>query len=238
MFALTPAVWFLRASLRNPATWILLLVVSLAWPSLQTLMAVGLTTSSGPPQSALFQIGSLGTLLGACLGVYTLCNYSWLLKRTTPARGAAVEWIAIFTSAAAFLVASLAPAWPQLEPNTLWLALGWGAIACLHLAFLGSLTMCLTPRWPAGLRACTLALIAWVLPALTTSEGVLSNVLRQSCEFARYFEFPLELESTAPGWWTVLLPMMGLALLRLGAGQPPTPNTPCATPSSETSTPT
>ena len=233
MFVIPTVLWLLKAALRQPAGWILFLLVGALWPSLRILMSLGLTTTGGPPQAALLQISFLAAVGGATLGLYTLCKHDWLLLRTGPLKSACVEWAAIATSAGVFWLASMAVALMETPWEQSLVMLSRGLLACLHLAFLGSLWMALSRSWTQELRAGALPLLAWVLPAIPAGEGLFAATLRQTCEIARYFEFPLAWNSTAPLLWGSLLPMMGLALLRIAQGttrgEPAPPKTPCAT---------
>ena len=237
MLALTFLRWLLGTSVGSPTSWLVLVLVGVSWPLLRTLMALGITTSSAPPQTALWQLGFLAILFGTSLGMYRLGKYSWWLRRTSPVKTALVEVLLLTCMGMIYGLAAYALAVPTLNRGELWDGLGRSGLACLHAALLGSLLLAALPEQPPTWSCAGLPVLGWLLPGICQGDSLVAQGLRQTCEIAQYFEFPSTQESAGPLWPWGFLTMLGLASLRLAVALNRYP-TPCATPSSETSTPT
>lgn len=222
--------WQWLATLRHPASWVGLVLVGVAWPTLSTLMGLGLNTAALVPTAALWQIGLLSLLGGSTLGMYRLCKQAWWAQRTPPLQAACIETGTIASMGVVFFAISTCTA-VAAEGWALWLpALGNAALAAVHAGLLGSLCMAWTPGWPPVTRALLLPVSGWLVPAWLQGDSWVERVLRQSLELARYFEFPLDANSPASLWWTALGTLAGLTCCRVALLVLHSPK-PCATPS-------
>ena len=236
MILLLAVRWQLVNALRNPTAWVLLLGLGAAWPVLQTLMALGTTTASRPPESALWQIGWLALLTGSGLSLYQLCKYGWWSERTGEVTKACLQVACPTLLGLAFLMFSTLGAFAMTgtwDPS-LWAR---GALAALQGGLVASLVFELSRGLSPGFRVgLWLALVA-LIPFLWTGNSFPSRTIRQVFGIARYFEFPQAPKSALTFWWTGAAALIGLLLLRWAVILVRS-NESCATPSSGTSTPT
>ena len=229
--------WHFLATLRLPLSWVLLVVVALAWPTMSSLMGLGLNTVNLLPSAALWQLGLVGMLVGCTIALYRLCKGGWWTQRTAPGSRLAIETGSIATLGLAFfLSATLAGLW-TVDLRELVRAFGGASVACLHAALLGGLILATTEAWPAPLRAGLLPFLGWLVPGALRGDSFIERGIRQTLDLARYFEFPLGVDSSALFWPSSLCTLLGLFGLRWAVLSYRAPQT-CDTQSSATSTPT
>jgi hypothetical protein len=208
--------WFTAMAIRSPAAWVVAACAGATWPLFTVLLSLGVTTSTRPPASTLYEIGFLAALVGAILSVVTLTQGSWWLSRTTPIRRFRAEFTGI--AIGSFTLVMLAWALPcatSLTDGNLPIKhmLSTAFIASLHLAAVGVCVLAL----PIGslARAAVIPLVVWFAPSLLVGNNWILNGIRQCFDLAGNFEFPWAEESPPYDWLVSALPILGLCLLRL-----------------------
>ena len=241
---------------RQPLTWLCVAGLMASWWALEVLMPLGLATGSLHRSTAHYELGFLagaiaqGIALGACL------KLRWMVQLRGPAWGIATDMIVLViaaTSVAAFIIvpAEAFQLWQFADFNTgeslAALVLGWA-----HLAAMA----CVVPlRASSQIRTTTfrdnVAGVSWIafatvlVPASVVGlspHGSAALHILDPGRMLRASFAPSDLPIGA--WLTALLPVVGWCLLGLWLAQRATakpaalPSSPCATPSSETFTPT
>ncbi len=223
--------WFTTMALKSPIAWVIAACAGAAWPVFTILLSLGITTSTRPPAAALYEIGFLASLVGACMAVVALSQGSWWLARTTPWRRFRAEFSGVAVgSFSLILLAWLLPAVTSMGEETLPVGhMLWTAIvASLHLAAVAVCVLALP--FSALVRASLIPLLVWFIPSLLVGTHWSLDGIGQCFQIARDFQFPWTEESPAFEWRISILPILGLCLLRL-AEATRRAFTPCATPS-------
>ena len=239
---------------RQPLAWLCVALLVASWWALEVLMPLGLSTSSLHRSTAHYELGFLagaiaqGIALGGCL------KLRWMIDLRGPVWGIATDMLVLVVAAAVMGSFILIPA----ESFQLWqfadfdtyeslaaLLLGWTHLASMACVVpLRSLSRSRVTTFRDNLAGVSWIAFATVLvPASiqgASPHGSAALHILDPGRMLRASFAPTELSMGA--WLTALLPVLGWCLLGLWLAQgtisqPAAPSSsPCATPSSETST--
>lgn len=214
MTALAITRWILARSLRSPLAWVLLCLCAFAWPLLQRLTPIGITTASADASALAYEVAFLAALLGAVLGLRSLEGIESVLRRAASGQRWRAELTAVFVSAACWSL--VACAWPLRfgglgEGQRLALLVGL-VLAAAQLAALTALL--LRARVPLGVRSLGLLVLAWWIPSLLGTSSHLERWTSALLDVAATLRPPPE------GWSPTALitrlgPMMGVSCAAL-----------------------
>ena len=159
---------------RNPAAWVVLVGLSLAWLAWLEVGTYGITTARVRGDAPLYEIAFLAGLAGATAATASCEQSRWWLHALGPRDRLLSQGAALLGGAWAFQVVALAaPLALGLANDASALALGTiGTNA--HLAALALILLALPS--PAGSRAPALVLLTWPVATLVPRDTVLGQI--------------------------------------------------------------
>lgn len=228
MGALLVTTSVVRTLARHPGWWVCALLLALSWPAFRTFLPLGLATADLHHWTAAYEVAFAGGALGLVGAMAPVGRLHWIVRPVGPVRHAAIDGLALFTSAAALGLFALVPAhlfhvWQYADfragESFASLLLGWA-----HLAALATVVLRI-PLQPA-VRVALVVLVAGIVPGLLAGasgpERGLLAVLDAGGTLRTSFDFPL----TRAHWMMASLPIVGLGAVAVALASPPDPHRP------------
>lgn len=221
MTALAISRWTLLRTWRSPWTWCLLALSALAWPLLEHLTPISVSSESGDLGVLAYEFAFLGALCGATLGLSSIGAIAPVLARADAGARTTATMLAVGLPAA--LLALVAAAWPWMRGAVGEGGIGLGLLlAAGRLGALGALLAALPLS--ASARSLLLWLLAWIVPAWVATSSLPGRWASALLDVSATLRTPPE------GWSPASLlagfgPMMGLYLAaRLSASSRSAPS--------------
>lgn len=245
---------------REPLTWLCAFAYTATWWGLEVFMPLGLATDTVHRSVAHYELAFIAGATAQALAVGVCLKMRWITNQQSGVvavgtDAATLTLVAVLMGGMVVLPAEAFQVWQFADFNrgsaVAALVLGW-----LHLAAMISVVPFRYPLRSAGRDSSDafrdkLTGVAWiafatlVIPASLTGLSPRSSALLHILDPGRLLRASFGNADVGLGSWiSGLLPIVGWGFVGLGLSQrgrshPPSPPTghPCATPSSETSTP-
>ena len=201
--------WVLARWVRQPATWLVVPVLAAAWPIVNAIHPLGITTTRRGETGALYELVFLSALAATLAGQMLLGRAEPLLVSLGTGRRCGVEFVTHLALGALYLLPVLITAWFTQAPRSAFAPtrLPLGAILTLfHLAALAQVLRRLP--LPRSLQATALPLLAWALPALVTAS-VMGVDFLAALDAGRHLELASERQASGPQRIGAGLPIIG-----------------------------
>lgn len=189
------ASWTLRRALRSPVAWLTLAVSAAAFPLLELLSPIGLTTRGERPGAWLGEVLTATALVGAVFALEGLAGARDLFARHRAAGPSAAGWtiaIGIFIFTLPSLLLGLFFASASFEVP--WRILASACLGATHVAALAWL-LALLPI-PDGVRSIALVFLAWLVPGWIPTESLPTAALVAMVDVSR----PGRIDLSAATW--------------------------------------
>ncbi len=212
MALILTARWVFFHLIRNPLTWLWVLLVVSVWPLTAALTPLGHTTADGTPTAQLYDVAFLALLAGTCAGLGVLSQWHWFLAPLTALRRTAVEAVGLGASALLVLALTLGVAAAIGTPLHSALFAG-AALSALHVVSVALLLL----RFRASSTARLLALpvVVWVLPALLATMPAPGPALARILAASEHLAFSSASLSAQAHRGMAVLPIIGLGIAAL-----------------------
>ncbi len=219
----------LRHHLRQPLSWVLVVVLLLSWPALRTFLPLGLVTADLHHWTGAYEAAFMGGLAAMAMSLSPLDEFSWIMSPLGPVGKIAVQTGSLLLVSGCAGLLALVPAhlfydWQlvsfRAEDSLPALVLAWAHAATISVVLLQ------LPLERHLRAAIAVGLIA-VVPGLVTGETAAGQAILAWFDAGETLRESFEFSPTGAHWIGATLPMTGwvagaLALASPGSEERPT----------------